>query len=266
MITAREVVPGQADADAVEGVVTEIFCSIQGEGIYAGERQVFVRTAGCSATCYWCDTVSSKRERPVCLVHGENRRSLPNPVTVGAVADVASTLAVEQGPARTVSVTGGEPLEQPGFVTALGLRLRDRGFRIYLETSGLEPRAMLEVRSSVDVVAMDVKLPSATGQEHWTAHRQFLNATVGLERFVKIVVDATTPLAEVQKALRLIADADPSIPVVLQPESRTFLKSASGADARARLVRILEAAQRDGSRYVDDVRILPQLHKVLKVR
>ena len=36
--------------------ISEIFHSIQGEGLRAGERCVFIRMHGCSLRCSWCDT------------------------------------------------------------------------------------------------------------------------------------------------------------------------------------------------------------------
>ena len=36
--------------------ISEIFYSIQGEGILTGVPSVFIRTSGCNLRCTWCDT------------------------------------------------------------------------------------------------------------------------------------------------------------------------------------------------------------------
>src|SRR6185295_1944409 len=38
------------------GWIREVFASFQGEGTHVGRRTVFVRTAGCSLRCRFCDT------------------------------------------------------------------------------------------------------------------------------------------------------------------------------------------------------------------
>ena len=42
--------------------IIEIFSSFQGEGLLIGERQIFVRFAGCNLDCNYCDTKNSKSE------------------------------------------------------------------------------------------------------------------------------------------------------------------------------------------------------------
>ena len=36
--------------------LSEIFTSVEGEGIYFGTKTMFVRLAGCHLKCFWCDT------------------------------------------------------------------------------------------------------------------------------------------------------------------------------------------------------------------
>ncbi len=239
---------------------------MQGEGVYVGERQIFVRTSGCTATCYWCDTPSSKKKRSVCRIHAAQKRSLENPVSVEAALREVLALKSENEPVRTVSLTGGEPLEQPEFAGGLAAALKKNGFRVYLETNGLEPGALAAVLRSVDVVSMDFKLPSATGAVHWDVHRDFLQAARLVEVFVKVVVDHTTPLDELDTAARLVAEVDARVPLVLQPESATFLGGAHGEAARERLQDLLDQAQRSALTHLRDVRVIPQCHKLLKVR
>jgi 7-carboxy-7-deazaguanine synthase len=250
------------------GYVSEIFCSIQGEGIYVGERQVFLRTAGCSATCYWCDTLASKNQSNICVVHGANRRTLPNPITLDqTLAELRSVIA-HHSPVRTVSVTGGEPLEQPEFVAAVAAAIKEDGLRVYLDTNGFHPEAIASLAPLIDVIAMDIKLPSATGEDKWEVHRKFLRAISGVETFVKIVIDSGTPVDEIEHAVRLIAEIDPGIPLILQPEGTAIFKPTKrvlGRPGQALLER-LENGQRFALKHLRDVRVIPQCHRLLKLK
>jgi 7-carboxy-7-deazaguanine synthase len=100
--------------------VSEVFASIQGEGVSVGTPSVFVRLQGCSVGCAWCDTKYSWE------AEGGRRVDLH-----ALVSEVASA-----GP-RNVVVTGGEPLEHPGFVS-LVTALKARGHRVEVETAGVE--------------------------------------------------------------------------------------------------------------------------------
>ncbi|MEJ2722301.1 MAG: 7-carboxy-7-deazaguanine synthase QueE [bacterium] len=252
--------------NAKTGYLSEIFCSIQGEGIYVGERQAFVRTAGCSAACCWCDTPASKNRSALCVVHGTERRSLPNPVTVDHGLAELRSLIRRTAPVRTVSITGGEPLEQPEYIGALAEALKLDGMRVYLDTNGLHPEAMTSLSRLVDVVAMDIKLPSATGEDNWEVHREFLRTLSDAEAFVKIVVDSGTPADELERAVRLIALVDPDIPLVLQPEGTVFFKPTVGTGSKQALIERLEHGQRFALGHLRDVRVIPQCHRLLGVK
>jgi organic radical activating enzyme len=253
-------------AAADRGFVSEIFCSIQGEGLRVGERQIFFRTAGCSATCYWCDTPASKEQQEKCVIHGASDYNLANPIDADTAFNAIMSLAEVYKPVRMVSFTGGEPLEQADFVAGIAKQLKKNRFGVYLETSGLEVEGFRKIRPFTDVVSADIKLPSATGHDHWHSHREFIKWLVGKDSFVKVVVDAPTPMSEIETAIHLIAEIDRSIPLVLQPESSTYLKGARGVEAQRALSKLLEDAHRIGLECLADVRVIPQCHKVLKVR
>jgi hypothetical protein len=113
---------------------------------------------------------------------------------------------------------------------------------------------------------MDIKLPHATGRSHWRAHREFLRLLAGKRAFVKIVVDSTTPMGEIESAVQLIAEIDRHTPLVLQPESSAFLKRERDDEARRALLELLDRSQRMALAHLDDVRVIPQCHKILRVR
>lgn len=227
--------------------VSEIFFSYQGEGIYAGEPQVFVRLCGCNIACSYCDTPQS-----AAAAAGRS-------ISARAVFARARAAAV-RAPVRpkTVSLTGGEPLMHPGFLAELLFLLRRAGFRTYLETNGTLPGVFAAIRSRVDVVAMDIKLPSACGRPFWEEHRRFL-ALAGKKAFVKLVVDRRTGNAEIARSLALVRAVSPSLPFVLQPVT------PSGGVAAARPADVNRWLVRARAR-LSDVSLIPQLHTLWNVR
>ena len=202
----------------MRGRVFEVFSSVQGEGLRVGERHLFVRLAGCNLNCRYCDTPARGGEPAVCRLRlpegGEER--LENPLEASLLA--RRLAAFPRQLRRMVCLTGGEPLLQAGFLRGLLGALGEAGVGgFYLETNGTLFREFAGVAAAVDVVAMDIKLPSAYGGEPlWEEHRRFLE-TVPEKTFVKVVLTRRTPREEFMQAVRLVAGVSREIPLVIQP-------------------------------------------------
>ncbi len=189
------------------GYITEIFSSLQGEGPHMGEREIFIRLAGCPWRCDYCDTPDSL------TTQGAKQYSVED------VLDEVHHLQEERRHG-VVSLTGGEPLNQAPFLSELLPLLRRLGLKTYLETSGTAPELLRRVIDHCDVVAMDIKLPSAIGREFWKEHKEFL-AIAGKKAFVKVVLTNKTTEEEVRRAMDVVSSVDPSLCFVLQPVTAT---------------------------------------------
>lgn len=183
--------------------ISEIYNTLQGEGPYTGERQIFVRFAGCPLRCNYCDTPGSL------MPNGHPRLS---------VADVLKEIRAlyEKTGIKTVSFTGGEPLVNSGFLKELLPELKEKDFRIYIETAGVHPESLAEIARFCDVVSMDIKLPSATGRAYWDEHKRFLDAG-GEKVFAKIVLEKRSKKEELKTAVGLLSERPHPPLLVLQP-------------------------------------------------
>lgn len=221
--------------------VSEVFLSLQGEGVYAGEPQIFVRFHGCNMHCAFCDTPQSDNAEEVSL------RAVVNKI-----------LDLNKGKkSGTVSVTGGEPLLHSSFLKALLPYLRDNGYKVHLDTNGTLPGKLREIIDFVDVVAMDIKLPSSTGDRgFWEEHREFLETAKRKGVFVKMVITGETTEGDLKKAVDLVEKADKGIPLILQPVSK--IRDLDKIPENAVLIKW----QKSALRKLKDVRIIPQLHKI----
>jgi len=245
--------------------IHEIFASIQGEGIWIGERQIFVRFLGCDLHCRYCDTPDAVRggseplNSNVCRIQEKvdayEYMQVPNPVSASELMEYCGRLIIP-GPSRPVlSITGGEPLLHREFLSEWLPATRD-AFRIYLETNGIHSETMQSLKEHIDVVSMDFKLPSATGlRPYWEEHKQFLSAAHGKKIFVKAVVTRDTAQDDILTAAIIIEKINKDIPMVLQP--------ATGPLAPEPMM--LLKYQNLALGLIKDVRVIPQAHKVLDV-
>lgn len=97
--------------------LTEIFCSIQGEGPAMGRPATFVRLADCNLRCEGCDTDKK-------------------PALIMTLPDLLEEITI-LGP--RVIITGGEPTLQMAGLSELITRLQGMGKEIHIETNGTNP-------------------------------------------------------------------------------------------------------------------------------
>ena len=223
----------------IKGKISEIFESIQGEGLYLGERQIFVRFFGCNLNCSFCDTK---------LSHFEEYTP----------EELLAKILKFNGNYHSISFTGGEPLLQRDFLKDAMALTKKSGFKNYLETKGVLADELSEVIEYVDIIAMDFKLPSSTGcGEYWDEHRQFLKIASGKEVFVKAVISGSTVESDLNKAIKIIRETDGGAALVLQPDSN---------EDSLELNKKLEAFKLICEYNKVNSRTIPQFHKFLGVK
>ena len=232
--------------------VIEIFSSIQGEGKYVGCRQVFIRTADCNLKCAYCDTNFARADFGNVETFAGSMifKQIKNPISVDEVADIVKKFMAEV-PTHSVSFTGGEPLLHWQFIRDVA-ELVDA--RIFLETNGTLYKELAKIIDVVDIISMDIKLPSVAGN-NFDKHREFLKLARAKDLYVKIVISAETLIEEFEAALDIIPE---DILLILQPV--TPVKSVQSISAR----RILEL-QAFAARKIKNVRVIPQTHRLINI-
>ncbi len=240
------------------GNLVEIFSAVQGEGVFVGERQLFVRLGGCDLRCTWCDSPHTH------AVHGDYRvektsgqrdfLEAVNPVSGDQLLRHIEVLN-QTFPHHSLSLTGGEPLLQSRFLETW---LPKVSLPVYLETGGHRPQELSKVLSYLSWISMDIKLPSSCGESQWQAHDAFL-AVAGQGKaplITKWVVTADTTLADLDQATDLLVKHSADIPVVLQPVTPL------GGCLAPSPTQVLDWQTRLRQR-LTSVRVIPQTHKMI---
>lgn len=184
--------------------VSEVFLSLQGEGVLAGMPSWFVRVSGCNLRCGFCDTPYTSWE-----ARGEHRT-------------VAQLFAqIQTAPqVRHVVVTGGEPAIVRGTVSLCEV-LRRNGYHVTVETAG----TVYDPQLQADLYSVSPKLANSTPddpawRERHEATRIDLDALTAFVRTgayqLKFVVSSADDLRELDALVAKLGAAPER--VLLMPE------------------------------------------------
>jgi len=124
--------------------VSEIFRSLQGEGVLIGTPTVFIRMVGCNLECSWCDTEYARE--------GGEELSIEQIMT-----------ELEKHKTQFICLTGGEPLMQKDVIKLLD-KLVDKCYHVTLETNGSLPLEDVPCSENM-LISMDIKCPSSGMEE-----------------------------------------------------------------------------------------------------
>lgn len=216
--------------------VVEQFISINGEGQRAGQLALFIRFAGCNLNCEYCDT---KWANKTDVSYEE--------YTIEGICHI-----IEKSRVHNVTITGGEPLIQPGIAALLQRLRREQNIRIEIETNGsvdIQPFLEMEVDDNgSDNVSFTVDYKTAvSGVEDKMHMENYVN--LRRQDTVKFVVGSREDL---QKAKNIIESYH-----LVEKGCGIYLSPCFGRIEPAEMVDFLVEHR------LNDVNIQLQLHKFI---
>ncbi|MBC8521380.1 MAG: 7-carboxy-7-deazaguanine synthase QueE [Methanomicrobia archaeon] len=251
-----------------KGYITEIFSSFQGEGAYAGRRQIFIRFAGCPLSCFYCDTPYARDATPgFCTALKKKPGTKRNPVSTNEVMDYVKELLTPD--LHSVSYTGGEPLFSAEFVKEIAAEATRMQLKNFIETNGYSAEAFASVADFFDFASIDIKLKNHRAVAEKDYDRLYSNAVEciriaidrGIETIVKVVVIKNTAVEEIEEICRDLADLN--IKFVLQPV--TAPPDMQSADVVPGIKELFALSETAGL-FLRHVMVIPQLHKFMRIR
>ncbi len=194
-------------------LISEIFYSIQGEGLLTGVPSVFVRTSGCNLRCNWCDT-------PYASWNPEGEQK--------SIAQIVAAVQ-SHAMARHVVLTGGEPMIAKEIEVLAG-ELKKLGYHLTIETAA----TVMPERIACDLASLspkllnsapDNRLNAAWRKKHEALRWQPTVVRAWLDAYVFQLKFVVAQPADVEEIESMLGSLDREIPrhrVLLMPEGTTL--------------------------------------------
>lgn len=229
--------------------VSEIFTSIEGEGIFVGKKTLFIRFSGCHLKCRWCDTKYALQ-----LDSGTDYQ----------IDEIKDLIIKELQPfTYKVNFTGGEPLLQTEAVIELADFVKKQtNVKTYMESSCFDSELFSKVLPYIDICKIEFKTDDSKVVEDEEYDNLILNEIKCLElavqsnkaTYIKIVVTNSTNLESFKNLVYNISEKiKPSdiLGLIIQPSFGIDQPTVN------KLLDTYDIVQP----MFPEVRIIPQLHK-----
>jgi len=230
--------------------IFEIFTSLEGEGIFYGTKTLFVRLAGCPFTCFYCDTtqalpMDSGNEYPI---------------------EEACNLIDQNLKDKTfkVNFTGGDPLVQHEAVAKLAKHVQSKNIPTYLESACFDSGKFEHVLPFIDFVKIEFKTQDSdfVDSKHYSKllenELECLKLAIKSKKktYIKIVVAAKTEITPFNKLMTKIFE------IITKCDISGFIIQPTHAIAEPSLEKLMQFYDLVHP-YFEDVRVVPQLHKLI---
>lgn len=178
--------------------LSEIFSSYQGEGVFVGLPQIFVRFAMCHMRCHYCDSPQTFHKSKTALIettpYSGVSTPISNPFSTSSVVELLHRL-LQKTAYHSVTFTGGEPLLQVDALASLACASKKNlNLATFLETSGTLPHLLEKTVPYIDIYSLDIKPPSCAGaRSSWHEIENCIGIAAQKEMVVKIVVTDNSP-------------------------------------------------------------------------
>lgn len=234
----------------------EMYSAVQGEGTLIGVPSTFIRFAGCTVGCSWCDTKYSWK-----AAQGED-------VSPDEIYRRAKSLTTHSH----VVLTGGEPLEHPELDVIELIRLLQTQFHVTIETSGtsVDPRLFVVQTRIWENILWSVapKLGSARSKKPFPDLSGWQEAArqMGHKLQLKFVIASPD---DFQELLRVLSGSELTIdPAVTTPILQVATRVGSLDTVRSTILEDLQSLQEQIVEkrlltYIPNLRVLPQLHALI---
>jgi 7-carboxy-7-deazaguanine synthase len=169
--------------------IEEIFASVQGEGPFIGMPAIFVRFAGCTMNCPWCDTKYAWQRDSSSLL-GKDK--------------IYDKIEATSPHSHNLVITGGEPMEQLPECKDLLRFLTAYGYQLHLETNGFTFDQ--DVLDYFYAIVVSPKLEVRPDEDEW--YEEYVRSLMDYADYTdkvyfKWVIDTSRPEAGIQNDIRM---------------------------------------------------------------